>query len=262
MIYIIFNIVMSKIIPKCSRREKIRERIIVNKPIDCASRKIGMYWIDSDKGKEALTEFERISFNGKTSVVKCFPKTGRTHQIRIHLQYLGFPIVNDPLYNHPIIWGPSNGKNGVYEFTKEEIEKNFLKIHTYEAWIIKQEVAEDGIDEKDSIEKFDLEDVGTKRKDSQDELTECKKQKLETNLEQEEIDKPAVDDEKSEIDPNLPGFDVSKLTKEDDCFECKQIYRDPVRSDMTMYLHALSYKFDDLEFKTEYPKWAAEDFNG
>ncbi len=58
-----------------------------------------MYWIDGKNGKESLTEFERVSYNGKTSVVKCYPKTGRTHQIRIHLQYLGHPIVNDPLYN-------------------------------------------------------------------------------------------------------------------------------------------------------------------
>lgn len=115
------------------------ENIVVNKGIDCASRKIGLYWIDDEKGKESITEFKRVSYNGSSSVVFCYPKTGRTHQIRIHLQYLGYPICNDPLYNQPTIWGPNNGKHGVYSFNKEEIESNFLKIHTYEAWIIKQE---------------------------------------------------------------------------------------------------------------------------
>ncbi len=37
-------------------------------------------------------------FPDGTSLVVCYPKTGRTHQIRVHLQSLGFPIVNDFLY--------------------------------------------------------------------------------------------------------------------------------------------------------------------
>ena len=35
------------------------------------------------------------------------------HQIRVHLQYLGYPIVNDPLYGDPRVWGPTIGKGGV-----------------------------------------------------------------------------------------------------------------------------------------------------
>ncbi|KAA8540657.1 hypothetical protein F0562_024424 [Nyssa sinensis] len=50
------------------------------------------------KGKAACTKFTRISSNGTHSIVLCEPITGRTHQIRIHLQYTGHPIANDPLY--------------------------------------------------------------------------------------------------------------------------------------------------------------------
>lgn len=50
------------------------------------------------------------------------------------LKYLGHPIVNDPLYNDPNVWGAANGKGAVYEGSCEEIEKKFLKIHSRENW--------------------------------------------------------------------------------------------------------------------------------
>ena len=40
------------------------------------------------------------------------PYTGRMHQIRVHLQWLGYPIINDPIYNHES-WGPHRGRAGV-----------------------------------------------------------------------------------------------------------------------------------------------------
>ncbi|XP_024385994.2 RNA pseudouridine synthase 7 [Physcomitrium patens] len=52
------------------------------------------------KSKESCTKFRRLSTDGVDSIVQCMPLTGRTHQIRVHLQYLGFPIANDDLYLH------------------------------------------------------------------------------------------------------------------------------------------------------------------
>lgn len=51
-------------------------------------------------GAEAKTSFKVLKMNAKkgTSVVECKPLTGRTHQIRVHLAHLGYPIINDPLY--------------------------------------------------------------------------------------------------------------------------------------------------------------------
>jgi 23S rRNA pseudouridine1911/1915/1917 synthase len=58
--------------------------------------------IDAQQGKPARTQFkveERFERDGAPfAVVRCFPKTGRQHQIRIHLQRAGFSIVGDKMY--------------------------------------------------------------------------------------------------------------------------------------------------------------------
>ncbi|KAJ9163930.1 hypothetical protein P3X46_023551 [Hevea brasiliensis] len=59
------------------------------------------------KGKAACTKFTRISTNGTHSIVLCKPITGRTHQIRVHLQYTGHPIANDFLYLSELAANPS-----------------------------------------------------------------------------------------------------------------------------------------------------------
>jgi tRNA pseudouridine synthase 9 len=43
------------------------------------------------------------------SIVRCLPVTGRTHQLRVHLQFLGHPIANDPIYCNQRVWGRSLG---------------------------------------------------------------------------------------------------------------------------------------------------------
>ncbi|KAL2187074.1 pseudouridine synthase [Thermothelomyces heterothallicus CBS 203.75] len=45
------------------------------------------------------------------SIVRCLPVTGRTHQIRVHLQFLGHPIQNDPIYANQKVWGFELGYN-------------------------------------------------------------------------------------------------------------------------------------------------------
>lgn len=48
--------------------------------------------------KEAVTHFRVLErFNNKT-LIECILETGRTHQIRVHLAYIGFPVCNDPAY--------------------------------------------------------------------------------------------------------------------------------------------------------------------
>ena len=50
-------------------------------------------------GRNAVTEYEVVERFGKYSIVKCKLKTGCTHQIRVHMEYLGYPLVGDPKYS-------------------------------------------------------------------------------------------------------------------------------------------------------------------
>ena len=53
----------------------------------------------NEGGKEAITEFEVLeTYNDRFSLVICHLQTGRTHQIRVHLNFIKHPIINDPLY--------------------------------------------------------------------------------------------------------------------------------------------------------------------
>ncbi len=56
-------------------------------------------------GVEALTYVRRIAFKRETdrdiSLLMVKPKTGRTHQIRVHLSWIGFPVLGDHLYGKP-----------------------------------------------------------------------------------------------------------------------------------------------------------------
>lgn len=49
-------------------------------------------------GKEAVTEFIVLERFKNYTLVECHLITGRTHQIRVHFSYIGFPVVGDPLY--------------------------------------------------------------------------------------------------------------------------------------------------------------------
>ena len=61
-------------------------------------------------GRHAVTHFKIIKRYDNFTLVKCILETGRTHQIRVHMKYIGHPLVGDPLY------GPRKmiGKNGQF----------------------------------------------------------------------------------------------------------------------------------------------------
>ena len=74
------------------------KKFVVNAPIGKikgAARAVGY---QTKNPKEAVTRFEELSsLNGRT-LLKAFPRSGRTNQIRVHLASVNLPVVNDPVY--------------------------------------------------------------------------------------------------------------------------------------------------------------------
>ncbi|KAK5000095.1 DRAP deaminase [Elasticomyces elasticus] len=69
---------------------------------------------DEEKATEAPEERQAMKDDGMAwkrkegySIVRCMPLTGRTHQLRVHLQFLGHPITNDPIYCNQRVFGPN-----------------------------------------------------------------------------------------------------------------------------------------------------------
>lgn len=56
--------------------------------------------VEKENSKEAITHFKVLKRYTHHTLIECVLETGRTHQIRMHMDYIGYPITNDPLYGH------------------------------------------------------------------------------------------------------------------------------------------------------------------
>ena len=79
-----------------SGRPKL-DKANIDLPIHRSPSKPSTFRIDSN-GRNAFTEYQVVGKNNKYSLLMLQPKTGRTHQLRVHLQYIGTPILGDNLY--------------------------------------------------------------------------------------------------------------------------------------------------------------------
>ncbi|MBM3549062.1 MAG: RNA pseudouridine synthase [Alphaproteobacteria bacterium] len=54
--------------------------------------------VDREKGQAAVTDYRVLGTGNGRAWIECHPRTGRTHQIRVHLAQLGCPVLGDPVY--------------------------------------------------------------------------------------------------------------------------------------------------------------------
>ena len=70
----------------------------INMPIGRDPRNRQKMAVTRTNSKEAVTYFKVLKRFANNTLVECKLKTGRTHQIRVHLSYIGYPVEGDPLY--------------------------------------------------------------------------------------------------------------------------------------------------------------------
>ena len=207
------------------------EEVTVDQPIEQICRRVGASII-SPTGKPSQTLFKKLSFNGKSSLLHVFPKTGRTHQIRVHLHFLGHPVLNDPLYNTSHVWGPNGGKGGEYGMDSEKL---LLSVRT-------QHLGEDWLQVLDENEQ----DEATKGAAS--DPVDCSEEERRAYL-------------GSDWGQRLPTFDSSKMSRDGGCDECGRRFKNVHPRHMMLFLHALRYSGPDWSYETSRPFWANDDYD-
>jgi 23S rRNA pseudouridine1911/1915/1917 synthase len=83
-------------------------------------RKLFEAYPEGDHGKEAITHYEVLEKFGYVTLVRCILETGRTHQIRVHMKYIGHPLFNDDTYG-----GDKIVKGTIYAKYKQFVDNCF-----------------------------------------------------------------------------------------------------------------------------------------
>lgn len=81
------------------RGESVPEHGTIEAPIARKDTSVIERMVDFQNGEHAVTHYEVVKRGHGHSLLKLWLETGRTHQIRVHLKYAGFPLIGDYLYN-------------------------------------------------------------------------------------------------------------------------------------------------------------------
>ena len=103
----------------------------INMPLGTHPKKREKYAIRPESGKEAVTFYEVLEEFRGFSLLKLSPRTGRTHQIRVHLSYIKHAVVADDMYGGKLVY-PWQLQDGEPEVQEPVIARVALHAHTLE----------------------------------------------------------------------------------------------------------------------------------
>ena len=256
----------------CRVRGKFPDgEVVCKEPILSIDRQSGVN-IVHPKGKSCETIFVRLSYDAQddSSVVFCRPITGRTHQIRVHVQWLGHPICNDPIYGHnvwsrvdtsrfsevvPDQWKGVGGVTGNQEVDQviQAIKSEKDDQEDWARW--KDEVLFKDLNREAGLQDVYVPGPNGKSSKPSDELLRRALEKLDSG---EEIPAKGLNRPR---DIETAWQKRVREQSSDFCPECKvPLLPDPKPEELYIYLHAIKYWSDEWSYEDTLPWWAREDW--
>ncbi|KAL7063114.1 hypothetical protein AAHC03_0215 [Spirometra sp. Aus1] len=228
--------------------------VIVDQPLGRLSQKMGLNAVmpESEGGKPSKTSFIRLAWRKPksaedpgSSIVLCRPHTGRTHQIRVHAQYLGFPLVGDPLYNS-YDWGPTKGAFADYLQPRSALIEALAASRSRSAYL-------QGALSEAAVAVASDSDTANTRGDAvshtEDGAPPAKAARLET------VTTTGLRYYSSDM-ADAEQRALLEAAYDRDCPDCNRRFADPQLGNLVLRLHAFRYSGSNWSFTAPLPAWA------
>lgn len=191
--------------------------------------------VPNGMGKPCRTLFTFIKYNEDTneSIIMCSPVTGRTHQIRVHLLTMGFPISNDPNY------GPEDRRREFrdrYEYYLNDAQRKIFEEEKEKYEQSLQENAKKRICIGENEDSRECIPVQLKPPNAMSILLKY------SHLDESELCKDWQFQTKDHLDPN--------------CTDCKLITLPRSENDDMIFLHSFGFEVGGIKVFSSIPKWA------